>query len=49
MITVHHLGVSQSERIVWLCGELELPYILRNYTIAPVITDGDLVLPEARR
>ena len=26
MITIHHLGVSQSERIVWLMEELELPY-----------------------
>jgi len=31
MITVHHLGVSQSERIVWLCEELELPYELKRY------------------
>ena len=26
MLTVHHLGISQSERIVWLCEELELEY-----------------------
>lgn len=64
--TVHHLGVSQSERIVWLCEELELPYTLRVYPrdpvtrlapadykalhpigVAPVITDGDLVLGES--
>jgi hypothetical protein len=25
MLTVHHLGVSQSERIVWLCEELAVP------------------------
>jgi glutathione S-transferase len=31
MLTVHHLGVSQSERIVWLCEELELPYELKLY------------------
>ena len=31
MITVHHLGRSQSERIVWLCEELELPYQFRRY------------------
>jgi glutathione S-transferase len=31
MITVHHLGVSQSERIVWLCEELGLPYKLHRY------------------
>jgi len=66
MITVHHLGVSQSERVVWLCEELGIPYTLRRYDrdpttrmapaeykalhpmgIAPVITDGDLVLAES--
>jgi glutathione S-transferase len=66
MITVHHLGVSQSERIVWLCEELGLPYKLQRYDrdpttrlapanykalhpmgIAPVITDGALVLAES--
>ncbi|MGQ3302294.1 glutathione S-transferase family protein [Reyranella sp.] len=31
MLTVHHLGVSQSERIVWLCEELDLPYELKVY------------------
>jgi glutathione S-transferase len=31
MLTVHHLGVSQSERIVWLCEELEIPYRLERY------------------
>lgn len=30
-ITVHHLGVSQSERIVWLLEELGLPYDLVHY------------------
>lgn len=29
MIVVHHLGVSQSDRIVWLMEELGLPYELR--------------------
>lgn len=29
MLTVHHLGRSQSERIVWLCEELGIPYDLR--------------------
>jgi len=28
MLTVHHLGKSQSERIVWLCEELAIPYEL---------------------
>jgi glutathione S-transferase len=31
MLTVHHLGRSQSERIVWLCEELEIPYELKRY------------------
>lgn len=66
MITVHHLGVSQSERIIWLCEELEIPYRLDRYDrdpdtrlapaaykklhslgTAPIISDGDLVLPES--
>lgn len=32
MLTVHHLGHSQSERVVWLMEELGLPYELRRYT-----------------
>jgi glutathione S-transferase len=66
MITVHHLGVSQSERVVWLCEELGIPYALQRYNrdpttrlapaeykalhpmgVAPVITDGDVVLAES--
>jgi glutathione S-transferase len=66
MLTVHHLGLSQSERIVWLCEELGLDYQFRRYErradnrlapdaykalhpmgIAPVITDGDVVLAES--
>jgi glutathione S-transferase len=66
MLTVHHLGVSQSERIVWLCEELGIPYELKRYDrdpvtrlappeykalhplgTAPIITDGDVVLPES--
>lgn len=35
MLTVHHLGVSQSERIVWLCEELEIPYRLERYDRDP--------------
>ena len=31
MLTVHHLGISQSERIVWLCEELGLSYELKRY------------------
>ena len=66
MLTIHHLRISQSERIVWLCEELGLDYDLKLYDrdpetrlapaalkalhpmeIAPVITDGDLVLGES--
>jgi len=36
MLAVHHLGKSQSERIVWLCEELEIPYELKRYTRDPV-------------
>ena len=31
MLTVHHLQASQSERIVWLCEELDLQYDLKTY------------------
>ena len=66
MLTVHHLGVSQSERIVWLCEELGIAYELKVYDrdpvtrlapaaykalhpvgTAPIITDGEVVLPES--
>lgn len=31
MITIHHLGISQSDRVVWLMEELNLPYELKWY------------------
>lgn len=31
MLTVHHLGISQSERIVWLCEELGIDYDYKRY------------------
>ena len=31
MLTIHHLGHSQSERILWLCEELGVPYELKLY------------------
>jgi glutathione S-transferase len=31
MLTIHHLGKSQSERIVWLCEELGVPYTLKHH------------------
>jgi glutathione S-transferase len=36
MLKVHHLGISQSDRIVWLCEELDLPYELVKYDRDPV-------------
>ena len=41
MLTVHHLGKSQSERIVWLCEELEIPYELKLYARAPLLAPAD--------
>ena len=35
MLTIHHLRISQSERIVWLCEELGLDYELRLYDRDP--------------
>lgn len=35
MLTIHHLGRSQSERIVWLCEELGIPYTLKLYQRLP--------------
>lgn len=32
MLTVHHLRLSQSERIVWLCEELGIDYAVKLYT-----------------
>jgi glutathione S-transferase len=34
-LTVHHLGNSQSERVVWLCEELGLAYDLVRYDREP--------------
>jgi glutathione S-transferase len=35
VLTVHHLGKSQSERIVWLCEELAIDYELKRYDRDP--------------
>ncbi|KAK0708609.1 glutathione S-transferase [Lasiosphaeris hirsuta] len=37
MLTIHHLHVSQSERLLWLCEELAIPYTLKTYNRAPLI------------
>lgn len=42
MLIVHHLGVSQSERIVWLCEELGLQYELKKYDRSPVFSPPEL-------
>ena len=36
MLTIHHLGHSQSERILWLCEELGVPYGLTRHERDPV-------------
>ena len=36
MLTIHHLGHSQSERILWLCEELGVPYELTLHKRDPV-------------
>lgn len=41
-IKVHHLGVSQAERIVWLCEELGLSYELIKHVRDPLIAPESL-------
>jgi len=36
MLTIHHLGISLSHRIVWLCEEMHIPYELVRYARDPV-------------
>jgi len=45
MLTIHHLRISQSERIVWLCEELGLDYELKLYNRDP---DTRLAPPELK-
>ena len=45
MLTIHHLGTSQSERIIWLCEELAVPYELKRHERDPVTI---LAPPELR-
>lgn len=42
VLTVHHLGRSQSERIVWLCEELGLDYSLKVYDRSPILAPPEL-------
>lgn len=41
-LTVHHLGISQSERIVFLCEELGLTYKLVHHTRDPLTSPESL-------
>ncbi|KIW85893.1 hypothetical protein Z517_01286 [Fonsecaea pedrosoi CBS 271.37] len=41
-LTVHHLHISQSERIVWLCEELGIAYTLKTYTRDPILAPAAL-------
>ena len=41
-LKVHHLGISQSERIVFLCEELGIPYDLVLHTRAPMLAPDSL-------
>lgn len=42
MLTIHHLGVSQSERILFLCEELDVPYELVIHTRDPIVSPQSL-------
>lgn len=42
MITIHHLQISQSERILWLMEELGLPYNLVLHKRAPSLAPDSL-------
>lgn len=37
-LTIHHLQVSQSERLPWLCEELQIPYTLTLHQRAPIFS-----------
>lgn len=36
-LLIHHLHVSQSERLLWLCEELGIPYTIKCYDRAPLL------------
>ncbi|KAH9827350.1 glutathione S-transferase-like protein [Teratosphaeria destructans] len=42
MLTIHHLSISQSERIVWLAEELGLDYTLVRHIRDPVMAPESL-------
>jgi glutathione S-transferase len=37
-LTIHHLQISQSERLPWLCEELNIPYTLILHQRAPIFS-----------
>jgi glutathione S-transferase len=41
-LIVHHLGVSQSDRVVWLCEELGIDHVLKKYDRSPVLAPPEL-------
>jgi hypothetical protein len=41
-LTVHHLQSSQSERVPWLCEELQIPYELVLHQRAPLMAPPEL-------
>lgn len=42
MLTVHHLGISQSERILFLCEELSIEYSIVHHTRDPLAAPQSL-------
>ncbi|KAF5656279.1 glutathione s-transferase [Fusarium heterosporum] len=40
-LTIHHLQVSQSERVPWLCEELGLEYDLKTYKRSPLLAPSE--------
>lgn len=42
MLTIHHLGIGQGERVLWLCEELGIEYNLVRHTRAPLLAPESL-------
>ncbi len=42
-LTIHHLQVSQSERLPWLCEELHIPYTLTLHQRAPIFSPQSII------
>jgi len=43
VLTVHHLHISQSERVLWLLEELGLDYRIIHHTRSPVLSPDSLL------